>query len=229
MLYALFARDVVAIDQARGEQLEVRRPTGDSLYPSYMWDSMSETQREQWIDDEAKRYDRFNKLVSMTVLPLTPNQMNLEFITDPDSSCNVHCDENEEALLSYIWTGLEEAFAKQYSICGWKIREQIWPKLINRSLALGVKVPSWAKPDLAKKWFDVQLHDLSTIYSCGVWGRARPLPPIHYALKFWLGRDFPVEEDVKLKAEINPRDPSITDATCDYVFGMAEVMYRYAK
>ena len=229
MLYALFARDLAEVDRARGGQLEVRKPTGDSLYPSYMWDTMSDVQREKWIDDEAKRYDRFNRLVSMTVLALTPAQMNLEFLQNPDSSCVVHADENEEALLSYVWNGLEDAMSKQYAICGWKIREEIWPKLINRSLALGVKVPGWAKPDLAKKWLDVQLHDISTIYSCGVWGRARRLPPIHYALKFWLGRDFPREEDVKLKAEMNQNDPSLTDATCDYVFGLAEVMYRYAR
>ena len=229
ILYGLFARDLDEMDRARSEQLEVRRPSGDSLYPSYMWTTMTDSQQEQWIDDEAKRYDRFNRLVSMTVLSLRADQLNLEFLNNADNACTVHRDDTEEALLAYIWSGLEESMRHQYSICGWKIREVLWPRLVNRSLMLGVKIPAWAKPDLAKKWFDVQLHDLSTIYSCGVWGRARPLPPIHYAMKFWLGRDFVTEEDVQLKAEINPNDEAITEATCDYAFGMGEVLYRYAQ
>jgi hypothetical protein len=194
-----------------------------------MWNSMSDNQREQWIDDEARRYDRFNRLVSMTVLAVPGTNFTSEFLQDPTNGCTVHRDQNETALLTYVWQGLDDAMSKQYSICGWKIREDIWPKLVNRSLALGVKMPPWAKPDLSKKWFDVQLHDISTLYSCGVWGRARPLPPIHYALKFWLGREFEREEDVKLKAEMDPNDEAIRSATCDYVFGLAEVLHRYAK
>lgn len=227
IIYALFARDSAEMDRARGEQLNMQRPSAESLYPAYMWDTMSVQAREAWIEDEAKRYDRFNRLVSLTVLSVPLSVLRGD-ITKLDS-CVIHRDDNEKALLTYIWNGFEEAYRNQFQICGWKIREDIWPRLVNRSLALDVPVPVWAKPDLSKKWFDVQLHDLATAYSCGVWGRVRPLPPIQYAMKFWLGRDFPREDEVRLKAEMNPSDEAIREATCDYVFGMAEVLHRYVK
>jgi hypothetical protein len=193
-----------------------------------MWDTLSMAKREEWVEEESKRYDRFNRLVSMTVLPIYVNQGSA-LLTAQGGGCRIDQNDEEAALLSYFWDGMMEANVNQFQICGWRIRELAWPRLVNRSVALGVKMPAWAKPDLSKKWFDVQLHDLSALYSCGVWGRVRPLPPIHYALKFWLGRNFPREDEIQLKAEYNPNDESIRDATCDYVNGMAEVLQRYVK
>ena len=135
ILYALFARDLAEIDAARGEQLNVQRPSVDSLYPAYMWESMSQAARDSWIDEEARRYDRFNRLVSMTVLPVSADEMRKGVVMSP---CNVYDDENEAALLTYIWNGLQDADGLRYQICGWKIRETIWPRLVNRSLKLGV-------------------------------------------------------------------------------------------
>lgn len=226
ILYALYARNSKEIDAARTEQLNLQRPCAEALHPAYLWNTLSVEAREKWLEEEAVRYDRFNKLVSMTVLAIpyealrTPGALN-------NINCTVHCDANEAALMSYVWTGLEDAYSHGFQLVGWKIREDIWPRLVNRSLAQSVRMPSWAKPDLSKKWFDVELHDLAALYSCGVWGRTRPLPPIHYALKFWLNRDFTREDDVKLQAEINPSSDFIKDATCEYVFGLAEVLQRY--
>lgn len=229
IIYALFTRNLEEIKSARNEQLLVRRPDINSLHPGYMWDSMSLVEQTRWVDEEAERYDRFKRLSSLTVLAVPKGNLNPEYLNNPNNDCNVFTDDNETALLTYIWAGLEDAISRQFYICGWRIKESIWPTLINRSLALNVPMPAWAKIDLTKKWFDVQLHDLSAIYSCGLWNRTRPLPPIHYALKFWLGRDFEREENVRLLAESNPANPAIADATCAYTFGMGEVMYRYTQ
>lgn len=226
-LYGLFTRDMTEIDAARKEQLNIERPDPEALYPAYVWQTLTTAQKEQWIEDEAKRYDRFNRLFSVTSIPVTCTSGN-QLVIDP-SNCQLLQDDNETALLSYVWDGLDSAMRHMYWLCGWRIKEELWPRLINRSVALGVSIPDWAKPDLTRKYLDVDLHDLTQLYTCGVWGRKRPLPPIHYALRFWLGRQFPREEDVQLRAETDPKAGFIEDATCSYVIGMAEVMQKYTS
>jgi len=213
VLYPIFVRDMAKIAALAEKQ----------ILPNRFSFSPSEQSQTEWREEEAKHYDQFMRLALVAIASVNgcPNLAALP--------CDVMSSDKSEAdLLARLWRELQHACRNQMMICGWKIRDEIWPRLINRSLALNIEMPDWAKPNLGRRWFDVELHDISMIYSCGVWDRVRPLPALDHVLQFWLGREYPSEANTKLYAEVNAGDPRVADAARQYVAGMTEAWLRYA-
>jgi len=215
IVYPLFVRDLA----------EVKALADTHLVPDRRQYIPDEKAKIAWQEEEAKRYDQFMRLAMVSTLKATVSALDSSMA---GAENNVSIGE-EAGLLRGLWLVLQEARDYQTLICGWKIREDIWPRLINRSLALNVDVPDWAKPNISRRWFDVELHDIAMIYSCGVWDRARPLPALDHALRFWLGREYPSETNTKLLAEVKVNDPEVEAAVRLYLAGMAEIWLRYAR
>jgi hypothetical protein len=219
IVYPLFVRNIAALSsKAAVRQLSAGMP---------VWLS-DEAERTAWREEKSRQFDQFNRLASITMLPVT-----VEFLAGrqptPADRCQILAGLPEHELLTSIWAEFSRIRQLGMNIAGWGIREQCWPRLLNRSLCLGVPIPDWAKPNLARKWMDVELDDLSMMYSCGIYEKVRPLPRLNDALSFWLQREFTDEDMVLLQAEVKPDDPAILTATCEYVRGLAEVLHRYLR
>lgn len=216
IIYPLFARVISAMSSSAAvRQLGTGMP---------YWLS-NESDRVAWREEKSRQYDQFNHLVCVTMLPV-PVAF-LQGTVPLDGRCLMLAGLPEADILRGLWQELEGH--RDMNIAGWGIRDHIWPRLLNRSLCQNVSVPGWAKPNLSRKWMDVEMDDLSMIYSCGVYDKFRPQPRLHDALDFWLQTPFPDEDMVMLRAETKPDDPEILTATCSYVRGMAEVLRRYLR
>jgi hypothetical protein len=207
-IYALFSFSSKAIEEGKEQELK--------LTP--YWTDRSLKDRDDMQFERAKKYDRFAKVSHVTW-------------RKGDNDCvSINIEEcgNEQALLQAFWDNISlEVF--NATPAGWCIFDKVWPRLVNRSLIYGITVPSWAKTDLKKKYSTLNMLDVAYIYKQGVYQGERPLPEIHHALSFWLGGAFPDEDQIRLKACVNPTDPTIEQAACSYIEGMAEIVRRYEQ
>ena len=214
IIYPLFARTISALgSESAKRQLDLSMP---------YWLS-NESDRSTWREDKSRQFDQFNHLVCVTMLPVPR-----EYLTGAaplNDRCLMISGLPEAELLAAVWRELNDH--RDLNVAGWCIRDQIWPRLLNRSLCLDVTVPDWAKPNLSRKWLDVEMDDLSMMYSCGVYDKFRPLPRLHDALSFWLNREFPDEDMLMLRAETEPNNPENMATACLYAKGMAEALRRY--
>lgn len=218
IVYPIFTRDIVNLtSKAAVRQLSAGMP---------VWLS-EESERTAWREEKSRQFDQFNQLASLTMLPVPREYLTGEAALS--GRCQILAGLPEHELLAAAWGEFSRQRELGMTIAGWGIRDQCWPRLLNRSLFRRVPVPPWAKPNLGRKWMDVELDDLSMMYSCGVYDKFRPLPRLHDALSFWLGRAFPDEDMLLLQAEVRPDDPNTLAATCDYVNGMAQVLRGYLE
>ena len=208
-LYCLTAIDQDEVDRAKGSQLVFPK---DNPHVS---DTLSA--REDWFETEAKKYDRFKRIVRVTLL------------CPPHECVSIHSP-NEASVLSEMWEALTNYGVGGYrEVAGWELQEGTWPTLINRSFVNGVPIPPWAKHDLSRKWPSVQLHDVSQIYRAGASNYHRPLPKLEHVLQFWLGTEFPCEADLQNTASVFPARETLKDQTCQYVDGMCRAVARYIQ
>jgi hypothetical protein len=219
IVYPVFVRNIAILNSKSAvRQLSTGMPP---------WLS-DETERTAWREEKSRQFDQFNRLASVTMLPV-PREFLTGQAAEPTARCQVLVDLPEHELLTSFWQELDRQRLLGHNIAGWGIRDYCWPRLINRSLYRQVPIPTWAKPNLGRKWLDVELDDLSMMYGCGVYDKFRPLPRLHDALAFWLDREFPDEDMVLLQAEVKPTDPAILSTAGEYVKGMAQVLRRYLR
>jgi hypothetical protein len=207
-IYCLTAVDEAEVEAAKEEQL---------VFPANEpWKVADTVQaREEWYKKEARRYDRFQRVVRVTIL------------TEPEGCRSLHSPDEHQLLID-TWGLLEGLGCGVYrQAAGWQIQQRIWPVLINRSIVNNVPVPPWARHDLTRRFSASNLHDISQIYMAGASPYGRPLPPINYALQFWLGEVFKHEIDLQVAASENPQSQELHDATCQYVDGLYRVVTRY--
>jgi len=206
-MYCLTAIDHEEVERAKGGQLVF--PKDDP----YTADTLSA--RENWFEEEARKYDRFRQVVRVTLLC-------------PPHDCVSLFSADEASLLSQLWDALASYGVGGYrEVAGWEVQERTWPTLLNRSLVNGVQIPAWAKHDLTRRWPVIQLHDISQIYKSGASHYNRPLPKMEHVLRFWLGEDFPCESDLQIAASVYPQREELKHQTCQYVDGMCRAVARY--
>lgn len=136
--------------------------------------------------------------------------------------CVSKTDEPEDLMLTSLWDMLNPIITGRF-LCGWEIYDQIWPRLINRSLHHGIPIPPWAINDLAKKYTTINLIDIANIYKQGVYQGIRPLPPLHVAVKLWTGVDAIAESTL---ATLNSKE-EIEQNACAYLGALQATAARY--
>ena len=95
----------------------------------------------------------------------------------------------EAKMLTDLWTLLASCLDNcAGTIAGWRINDIIWPKLVNRSLALHVDIPypvSQFKMKADQKWPETHFIEAYTMWKQGIYDR--PEIQLHDALEFWNG------------------------------------------
>ena len=175
----------------------------------------TEVARGNWMASEAAKYDQFHRLVSITV--------NSEMY-----GC-VYKKEPEIDLLRWLWHHLNgiraSAMGKLYA-GGWR-SDLFWPRLLNMSIKHGLPIHNWAKNNPFKRYQTFELLEISNIYACGAHPIVRPLPPLHLALKYWLGDTFMSEDELLRRASLNELDESLETETCRITQAMHDVLLKF--
>ena len=132
---------------------------------------------------------------------------------------------SEKSLLERMWENLSTMTTGR-TLCGWRLIDTAWPKLVNRTLANGLSMPIWARNDLTKRYNTVNLLDAANIYRQGIFEGARPVPTLARCLKLWTGVELP--EEVEISAKMNAGDWQFVWANvCGYLSVLEDVKMRY--
>lgn len=112
-------------------------------------------------------------------------------------------------------------------VAGWKINTDIWPILVNKTLAAGLLLPDWWMTDLTSRFNTVKgLLDVGNIYSQNVSMAMRRLPALADTLKYWgVGKEFDEPMDIVKMVCDNPT--TVPDKVEPYLTGMYEIIKRY--
>lgn len=113
------------------------------------------------------------------------------------------------------------------TMAGWKITSDIWPVLVNDSLAHGGIMPGWWKTDLSSRFNTTKgMIDISNIYSQGVSMAMRRLPALSDALRYWCcGDEFDEPMDIAKTVCTDPM--AVARKVEPYLTGMYEVLRKY--
>jgi hypothetical protein len=179
--------------------------------------------------------DRFNKTtydgdltVRAYVMSVPDIGCHMMFVGSPEfdkPELGIMAVGSEKSLLERLWENLS-GFVVGRMLCGWRMTDHSWPKLINRSLANGIGMPIWARNDLTKRYNTVNLLDAANIYRQGIYEGARPVPSLSKCIKLWTGRDLP--EEVEISAKMNAGNwEFVWDNVCQYLTLMDDVKNRY--
>lgn len=113
------------------------------------------------------------------------------------------------------------------TMAGWKITSDIWPVLVNDSLAHKGTIPDWWKTDLTSRFNTTKgMVDVSNIYSQGVNMGMRRLPALSDALRYWgCGEEF--DEPVDIAKTVCTDPMAVARKVEPYLTGMYEIVRRY--
>jgi len=179
------------------------------------------------INSEADQYDANVQLDYFTVdLPGSEECVSFCIGGKGRDGCPTTPFPDEATLLSSLWAGLTPLVVGRH-ICGWKIYEQMWPRLINRSLHHGIPIPVWASNDISKRYTTVSLLDPANIYRQGIYQGIRPLPALQDVIRLWMDVIPPSEETLRLWVKDDPLDLCVHEATCVYLEALKVVTARY--
>ena len=132
---------------------------------------------------------------------------------------------SERSLLQRMWENLG-IMVPGHTLCGWRLTDNAWPKLVNRTLANGMSMPIWARNDLTKRYNTVNMLDATNMYRQGIYEGTRPVPTLARCLKLWTGAVVP--EEVELSARMNAGDwQFVWTSACEYLARLDEVKARY--
>jgi len=131
---------------------------------------------------------------------------------------------NSVAFINQIHQETKDGIVVSPSIfVGWKLTSDIWPMLINKALAYGIRMPQSLMSDPLRRFPILDsLLDVSNIYAQGAHAVVRRLPALSDALRYWGYRG---SDEVKR----HPSPEEVIDTVCSSPVTAAGVVEPYLR
>jgi hypothetical protein len=92
--------------------------------------------------------------------------------------------EDETELLKVFWANMQPPNGAQW-VAGWNIIHGVWPQLVGKALQYRIQVPAQFLADPLRRFQDPNVLAVDTIYTQGVYFKARPLPQLADLIEWW--------------------------------------------
>jgi hypothetical protein len=157
---------------------------------------------------QARRYDYYRDIVHVSFVTPNPGRQRgsaYHFIVSPDAYAaqperfehktgTLRTDANpityvqyfadEAEMLRAFWSGLDPQCGTHW-VAGWNIIHGIWPQMVGKALQYRIPVPDQFRADPLRRYQDPNILAIDTIYTQGVYFKARPLPQLADLVEWW--------------------------------------------
>jgi hypothetical protein len=96
----------------------------------------------------------------------------------------IHFFEDEASMLTTFWSYLAPTCGLN-CVAGWNIIHGVWPQLVGKALQYRLPVPDHFRADPLRRYQDTNVLAVDTIYTQGVYFKARPLPQLADLIEWW--------------------------------------------